>query len=488
MLQVSKKTHRKTPRKLLWVLLGAAVLTAAALVCFTGGKEAEIPHREITGGTILDYQKTDIQSIQVRIRGNEGWFAERDGEGRLRMDGGEGWELDEILGERIEDALAHLVYEDILTEDPGDYQDRLSEFGLEDPEIIANVTFSDGREAVIRIGNDSGLEDEDFRFMTVDGDSRLYAVAGSLVKDLYVEKDLLHPVIQPEIQLGRIDRITVMNGDGTMKAQWELQGRITDRDADSGWQVTYPFLYPASQDRMVTLKKNIGNLRMGIFVADAENADLEQYGLKEPVFILEIHMAQGSTGTVTEHGAYDVRNHPEETIRYLIGNARNEMTDYCLFGSSIYTVNHFTVSAVIGSGPTETLARYPVTLTAENLRSLEIIREGEETVLYELIPGEADEEGAEEGAEKRTKCLKNGKEISAEAFLAAYERWRVVNVSGTLPQGWKKKETKTKFVFSSGQGKTHTVELSDFDALHDAVTVDGQTLFYLVRNSFDEMP
>ena len=34
----------------------------------------------------------------------------------------------------------------------------------------------------------------------------------------------------------------------------------------------------------------------------------------------------------------------------------------------------------------------------------------------------------------------------------------------------------------------HTLELSEFDALHDAVTLDGCTLFYLIREGIPELP
>ena len=78
--------------------------------------------------------------------------------------------------------------------------------------------------------------------------------------------------------------------------------------------------------------------------------------------------------------------------------------------------------------------------------------------------------------------------ISASAFEAAYARLQVVDVSGRLPEGWIKQETEVTYVFSTTTGRTHTLELSPFDAMHDCVTVDGCSLFYLIRGGMTEMP
>ena len=37
------------------------------------------------------------------------------------------------------------------------------------------------------------------------------------------------------------------------------------------------------------------------------------------------------------------------------------------------------------------------------------------------------------------------------------------------------------FTFTQYDGTTHTVTLTDFDAFHDAVTLDGMSLFYLIK-------
>ena len=487
MLQVKKRTSRRRGKGT-WILIFLAVAAAAALLAAAVQREREpAPEREETGGSLVNRDSSEIASITIQVRGREPWTAERNGEGRLVLSGPESWDLDPVLGERIEDALANLVYEDVLTDDPEEYRDHLEEFGLKEPALTAHVVFTDGKELSLHIGDSSGMKDENFRFMTIDGDDRLYAVADSVMEDLQVEQELLHPVEQPEIQADRLDRITVLDKEGKKKAEWILQGRITDADAAASWMVNVPVQYPADQDRISSLKKNTGNLRMGLYVGEATKENLAEYGLDQPQTVLEIHMAAGTTGHVTETGTYSATERPEETLRFFIGNSRNEMTDYVLFGQTIYTINHFTIAAVTEENPAETLARYPVTVPLETLSRLTIERadgtKDEYRLTYTVRPAE------DEGEEPRTVivCTKNGQEIDYESFSADYQRWQVATVSGSLPEDWKKQETTTRYTFETLSGKTHVLELSAYDALHDAVTLDGWTLFYLVKNGLGKM-
>ena len=56
-----------------------------------------------------------------------------------------------------------------------------------------------------------------------------------------------------------------------------------------------------------------------------------------------------------------------------------------------------------------------------------------------------------------------------------------VTVSGKLPADAEWEEAHTKYTFRTVSGGTHTVELGNWDGMHDAVTIDGETRFYLIR-------
>lgn len=432
---------------------------------------------EDTRGTIEARQADELVSATVAVRGQEPWTLIRDEDGNMRLKGSEDWVVKERLADKVRDAMSNLVYEDIITEDPADYRDRLADFGLDSPFIVAGARFTDGKEIVIRLGDEIPVE-ESVRYMLIDGDDRLYAVSHALAEDLDIEKEALHPVTQPEIFPVLLDRITVYGKDGKEQAEWRLRGEITDPDATTNWEITAPFRYCADETIIENLKTSAGNLRMGVYLGDATEDFLAEFGLTEPDYTLELHMAAGSTGTVSDLGVYDVVAREGGTVTLAISRSDNELIDYARFGDEVFKVSHLTLSAFLDVAPADTAARYIAPVPLGSLESMEI-ETGGETVTYTLErTGETDPETAEEVVI----CLRNGEEISREAFEAAYERLMTVNVSGSLPEGAERKETHTKYTFRAVSGGTHTVELSEWDGMHDAVTMDGETRFYLIQH------
>ena len=484
MLKVERKKPRKPNGKKWFVVLVAATLSLAALTCLLlraagqDKREGDTPAALHAGGSLVNRGTDEIRKIMIRVRDRDAWEAERDETGNLRMVGDGEWILDRTLGERIEDALANLVFEEVLTGNEEDYLNHQEEFGLADPALTAVVSFTDGTSLEIHIGDPSGIADRDYRYMTVKGDPRLFAVAGSLWEDLSIERELLHPVVQPEIRAERIDRISILNAKRETQVEWILR-KTAENQEDGRWEISVPVQYPADQEQMEKLLKNAANLRLGVYIGTGNRENLAEYGLEQPQFILDIHMAGGSAGRITEAGTFGMTETTEESLQFALGNRRNEMTDFCLYDGCVYSMNHFSSAALTETDPVSTAERFPFTVPAERLSSLKIERRAGNPDLYEL---------KDTGTAGEVQCLKNGKEITYTAFRAAYDRMLEAGVSGQLPKGWDKKETEVCYVIRTRTGETHTVELSEFDSLHDAVTVDGQSLFYLIRNGLGELP
>ena len=86
---------------------------------------------------------------------------------------------------------------------------------------------------------------------------------------------------------------------------------------------------------------------------------------------------------------------------------------------------------------------------------------------------------------------RDGEEAPWSAFEAAYQSLLGVTVSGRLPEGWAPEEgaePTAVYTFLSVTGDRHTVSLLPFDALHDAVAIDGGCVFYLIRGGMSFEP
>ena len=404
MQKVERRKHGDRRRKRLAGVILCAVLLAA---CVTAGfllrKKAQEPlektQQRVTG-TIVQRDAEDLDSLTVTLRGKEPWTVvrEEDGSLRLRQDDNpdtSAWIVDRTIGNRLTDVAVNLSFEDVFTENRGDWEPEAEDFGLKDPLVTAVFRYKDGTEKTVRIGGSADPGENTHYYMTVDGDDRLYAVAAGTVEDLNTEKELLHPVHRLEIRSALLDRITVKNGDGTVRMEWTLQGKITDQDAAENWLLTAPVIYPADYDTMKNLRDTAENLRLGIYVGNAEGDTLNQYGLDEPTAIIELHMAAGSTGTVSDAGVYDVEDREECTETLTVGSSKSDMVAYVLYGDEICTMSHFSLKTFTEQKYMQTAARYTVATPLSSLESVTVEKQGEETVLYSLVMTETTE--GEEG-------------------------------------------------------------------------------------------
>ena len=497
MQKVERQKHKDRRRKRLTGLLLCAVLliagvTAGIMLRDKANEKEPEPYHHISGA-IIRRSAEELQSLTVIQRGKVPWTAVREEDGSLRLQPENetepnSWLVDEGIANSLVDAAVNLTYEDIFTDNRMDWEPDAEAFGLKDPMITAVFRYTDGTEVTAHFGN-SAEDGDAYYYMTVDGDDRLYAAAAGTVQDLNTEKELLHPVHTLEIRSALLDRITVKNTDGTIRQEWALQGKVSDRDAAENWLLTVPAVYPADYDAMKNLRDSAENLTLGVYIGNAEGEALKQCGLDEPAAIIEMHMAAGSTGTVSDLGVYDVVDWEERTEILTLGSNKSEMVCYVRFGDEIYTISRFSIGVFTETDPQSTIARYTVATPLNSLDSVTVETQ-EGTVHYALIRTENadDAEPANTEEDAQYCCLRNGEEMAYEVFSAAWERLLTVTVSGRLPGNWQCKETHTKYTIRTVSGGTHTIELSDYDGMHDAVTLDGHTCFYLIKGGMTELP
>ena len=524
MQKVEKKQRRFRMSRGGWIVLAVILLcgsvAAVLLLRQTPEEPAEAGYQPISGAISLR-DPEEVLSITVKRRGEEPWTVIRSETGDLRMEDGTGL-VDEQLGDMLADAMANLTYEDVFTEEPKEYAEHLADFGLEDPLVQATAVFRDGKRIAVNVGDSADPEGNSVYYMTVEGDGRLFALNSGTVQDLNVERSLLHPVSQPVIHSALLDRITLCGADGNIEKEWRLRGKVTDQDAAENWIVSVPFVYPADWEIMKNLRENAASLRMGVWQSAATEEALRTYGLDMPRGTLEFHLAAGSTGTVSELGVYDVQDWEERTVTLILGGQKGDTLDYVRYEDEIFSVNHLFLSVFTDTDPLSTVARYPVQTPFNSLESMTVAGpEGEDTYTilrfdgddasnpsgvtygngtYEQLSASENRNGGSgssadgntasdsAGTETQNRCMKNGEEISCSSFEAAYERLLTVTVSGRLPQGYLPGPVHTTYTFRTVSGSTHTVELSDYDGFHDAVSMDGHMLFYLIKGGMTALP
>ena len=481
-----KPRERKNHARAIWIAAAALLLAAsvAAAVLLTRKQEAEIPDIPRTGGILMNRGTEEVEYVIVTRKGSEPWMLTRGRDAKMHLNGEEDWTAESETIRRLLESLANLAYEDVLTENPADYQGHEALFGLEEPSVTACVRFADGQEMTVRIG-DRIPGDEERYYMTVGGDDRLFAISRGQAEDLDPSPEILHPVNQPEIFAVLLDRITIADADGEPIADWRLRGSIEDRDVSTNWEMTAPVLYPADDVSIGRLKSAAEDLHLGIYVEEATEENLEKRGLLRPYRTLTLHMAAGSTGKVGDSGVYDVVERQESTVVIDIAESGDGLYHYVRFGNEIDKAAYVMLAPFLTVKPLDTAARYLFATPLNSLSSLTVEKDGS-TTEYTLKRGVVADGST---GETRTACLRNGTEISWDAFSALYDRLLTVNITGKLPADAEIGNAHTKITLRTVNGGAHTVVLSDWDGMQDAVTIDGGTLFYISRNSFSaELP
>lgn len=495
MQEIRRKSSRGGRHARLWLLLLAAALLALLLAGYRWLGRARGPeplpstHAD-TAEVLMSHEADEVARIAVTLRNGEGWTAEQQAPGMLVMTGEPGF----LLGERDTVELLSvtriIACTAVLTDDPAVYRESLADFGLDAPRLVARIDYTDGLAVTLRVGDPVTEDDVSWLYMTVDGDERLFAIDRGTVEVLTTDRALFYPVTQPVLHQARFDHITLTGAGRAIIGEWALEGRIGDADAGDQWRLIAPVRYPADAGSMAALKTNLSSLRLGGYVGPATDDNLTAYGFDEPRLTVTIHQAAGSFGMTGLTGEYALTDWPESTFALTVGAAANEDIDYILYEGAIYTGSHYLLAFFMEKDYADTLSRYLVPTALGNLDSL-TVQTPAGTDVYSITRTEQVAENNElvtDGYGNIVydyRCALNGEDIDYNAFAARYGALIVVTASGRLPIGWEPtEEPHTVYTFHDVAGTAHTVALTTFDALHDAVLVDGEAVFYLIKGGF----
>ena len=147
--KVKRKQRKEHPgvRKILPPVLLLLALAVGAIGWFSRQEtqKVSVPEKILTAGTIEQRETGSVYSIDVHLASGEGWYAEQTSAGNLTEK--DGFDIEPALARNFLSAAAVIGYEDIFTEDPADYSDRLEEFGLAKAAVCAFCLRCRGMEA-----------------------------------------------------------------------------------------------------------------------------------------------------------------------------------------------------------------------------------------------------------------------------------------------------------------------------------------------------
>lgn len=275
-----------------------AVILAGLLILLTVTAPAEEEKTDDTAAPasklLYDKDPQDISKLTVKNEYGE-YEIIRIGEG-----GDASWTIMEIADMPISSAQIGTLLESAgsitsrktVAEDPED----ISIYGLTEPSAVVTAAFSDGANTVRTITVGNPTPDESMRYITVDGDTTVYAVYGSAVKCFLNDRnDVINKVVytaktaenaEDTTDYTQIKKITVNRSDLDYDFVVEYDVRQDDDSIMTGnsssYVVTSPVFRDLNPDKSSAFTGNIfGLTASGLGPLDPSEEDLAACGIDE---------------------------------------------------------------------------------------------------------------------------------------------------------------------------------------------------------------
>lgn len=354
----------------------------------------------------------------------------------------------------------------------------MADFGLDAPYARVAVTYTDGTQAELLIG-DLSPEEEPQYYAALRGETQVYTVLRAYVEDFFHDMWYLIEFDQPELTGDFLDRVRI-SGSLTLDL----------RRAATGWLMDAPFAYPVDGNKMDSLLSSIENMGFESCLGTLAENDLAALGLDEPALTVEITQAATKVSGQDAEGNDLSYTMPEHTYTLLLGAETGKSGVYAAWEGRVYKASNFLFGFWKELTAEEFLLRQPVNFLVNQLDSLRIETD-EKTADYRVEMAEALLQNGKIQTDEYGNTLydavifKEGAEMDAQAFLSWYVRLNGIAPAGRVQEGYAVSgDCRAKIILQNAE-VTREVAFYPYDALHLAMAVNGVCLYYVDGSCLD---
>ena len=476
-----KKSARplSKPRLLLLLLCLGALLGAGAYFLRPSPQAPALPPAA-EPLYLLHRPAEEILSISIAPREGGAYTLAR-GENGFSLAGLESEALRDWVMEDLASIVSSLPAEDVAADPAEGHAVELGDFGLEPPWVTVSVAYRDGEQTRLRFG-DLTPDDSPKRYCMMDGDARVFTVMSEESQVFFYEKDFLRAFDQPELDGALLDRIDV-------SGQLSFGARYTP----SGWQMDAPFSYPLAPARTDQLLRQIGAMAFEALLGEARALNLSDYGLDAPALTVTLTQAPTVLTAETAAGTVGIPV-PERTYTLLLGAETGKSGVYLCWEDQVYKASNFLLGFWKELTVDSLLLRQPVNLLVNDLSGVSF-QCGDVSAAYEVRMVEGltanNQIAVDEYGNTLYDCAvrRAGEQtdMDAEAFLDWYIRLASLAPAGELPPGYAPQGECLARIVLTNAHLTRVIEFFPWDALHDAIAVDGVALYYVEHAWLDRV-
>ncbi|MBR5111401.1 MAG: DUF4340 domain-containing protein [Clostridia bacterium] len=477
-----KKARRPVSKKTVFILLLCACLAAGGAVLL----ERSISHGTLTPQTneetlVLARPLEDVRSVTITPKDSAAYTLVQ-GDGGFALEGRENEKLRDSVIREISLSLGEVPAEAVVLKELKQSQGLTpAAFGLEPAKARVEITYLDGEKKELVLGDAAPGQETPQRYCMLAGDPKLYTIIESDAEVFFHEMEYLLDFSQPSLDSSLLDRI-------------EVSGAVvwTAAYTPSGWQMTAPFPYPLSIQRMDAILSRIDYMGFEAYLGEGETVNLSDYGLDEPEVTVRLAQAATVISGETEEG--EQVSFPVAEREYLLQLGRNtdESGLYLMWEGKVYKASEFLLGFWKTLDPKELVLTTPINFQVNNLDQV-CLMSGNVSKAYEIRMVESITENNQIAADEYGQTLYDlavcrageSEDMDAEAFAGWYTKLAALSGDGKLPEDFTLSGESRGTITLINSHLTRTIDFYPFDALHDALAVDGEALFYVRKDWLD---
>ena len=479
-----KKVRRPVSGRTVLLLTLCACVAVGGAVFFVRSLSKPLPIPESADSImLLSRPNEEVASVVIAPRDSVAYPLIRQGDGFV-LQGQEDVPLRASIMEEITLSLGKVPAEAVVLTELNPAQGlTMAAFGLEPPQARISITYQDGETRELLLGDLAPNEDRPQRYCMVAGDPRLYTMLEADSTVFFHEMEYLLAFDQPAIDPSLLDRIEVTGG-----VVWQADY------TPSGWQMEKPFRYPLSLTRMDALLNRIENIGFEALLGDEASVDLSAYGLDAPEVTVRLTQAATMITGETEDGQQVSFPLPEQEFLLKLGKETGKSGVYLSWEGKVFKASNFLLGFWKTLNPRDLVLLNPVNLQVNDLDEVRIEAPGI-SAAYAVRMVESVTENNQIATDEYGQTLydmavrRAGEtdDMDAESFAAWYTNLVSLSGDGTLPEGFTLSGESRAAVSLTNSHLTRTISFYPFDALHDAMAVDGVALFYIQKERVDQI-
>ncbi|MBR3106023.1 MAG: DUF4340 domain-containing protein [Clostridia bacterium] len=432
---------------------------------------------------LLERPADDIVSVRISPKDSVAYTLVRQVEG-FALQGREDAPLRASVMEEIMLSLGKVPAEAVVLPELNPEQGLTAAvFGLDQPQARVEITYADGEKKEMLYGNAAPSEITPQRYCMLTGDARVYTVIEADSEVFFHEMEYLLAFDQPRIDASLLDRIEV-SGSVVWAAEY----------TPSGWQMKLPFSYPLSIQRMDALLSRIESMGFEAYLGDEADMDLSMYGLDAPEATVTLTQAATVITGETEDGQQVSFPVAEQEYVLKLGKETGKSGVYLAWRGRVYKASNFLLGFWKTLNPRDMVLVNPVNFLVNNLDEVSISASGVSGA-YEVRMVESVAENNQIATDEYGQTLYDmavrrageSEDMDAEAFAAWYKSLAALSGDGALPDGFVLSGESRATITLKNSHLTRKIEFYPFDALHDAMVVDGVSLFYMQKERLDSV-